>query len=65
MFNLLILLAERLGIIMVLAFLLVNTRFFRGLLEKRTLKTQLWLTVIFSLFVVIANLTGVEITNSK
>lgn len=65
MFNLLILLAEGLGIIMVLAFLLVNTRFFRGLLEKRTLKTQLWLTVIFSLFVVIANLTGVEITNSK
>lgn len=65
MFDLLILLAERLGIIMVLAFLLVNTRFFRGLLEKRTLKTQIWLTFIFSLFVMIANLTGVEITNSK
>ncbi|GBG95297.1 two-component system sensor histidine kinase LytS [Ligilactobacillus salitolerans] len=65
MFNLLVLLAERLGIIMLLAFLLVNTRFFRGLLEKRTFKTQIWLTLIFSLFVVIANLTGVEITNSK
>lgn len=65
MFTLLILLAERLGIIMLLAFLLVNTRFFRGLLETRTVKTQIWLTVIFSLFVVIANLTGVEITNSK
>ncbi len=65
MLNLLILLSERLGIIMVLAFLLVNTRFFRALLEKRTTKTKIWLTLIFSLFVVIANLTGVEITSSK
>ncbi|MDF7638217.1 LytS/YhcK type 5TM receptor domain-containing protein [Lactobacillus sp. ESL0791] len=65
MFNLFILLAERLGIIMVLAFLLVNMRFFRNLIEKRTLKSQIWLTIIFSLFVVIANLTGVEITNSS
>lgn len=65
MFNLFILLAERLGIIMILAFLLVNMRFFRNLIEKRTLKSQIWLFVIFSLFVVIANLTGVEISSSK
>lgn len=65
MFNLFILLAERLGIIMILAFMLVNMRFFRNLIEKRTLKSQIWLFVIFSVFVVIANLTGVEISSSK
>lgn len=65
MFNLFILLSERLGIIIILAFLLVNMRFFRDLIEERTLKSQIWLFVIFSLFVVIANLTGVEITSSK
>lgn len=64
-FNLFVLLSERLGIIMVLAFLLVNMRFFRDLIEKRTLKSQIWLFIIFSLFVVIANLTGVEISSSK
>ncbi len=65
MFNLLILLAERLGFIMILAFLLVNTSFFRNLIKKRTHKSQFWLVVIFSIFVIISNLTGVEITNSK
>lgn len=65
MFNLFILLAERLGIIMILAFLLVNMRFFRDLIEKRTIKSQIWLFIIFSLFVVVANLTGVEISSSK
>ena len=65
MFNLFILLAERLGIIMILAFLLVNMRFFRNLIETRTLKSQIWLFVIFSFYVVLANLTGVEISSSK
>lgn len=64
MFNLLILLTERLGLIMILAFLLVNMRFFRNLIKQRTKKSQIWLTIIFSLFVILANLTGVEITNS-
>lgn len=50
---------------MVLAFMLVNMRFFRNLIEKRTLKSQTWLFVIFSIFVIISNLTGVEISNSK
>ncbi|WP_317638264.1 LytS/YhcK type 5TM receptor domain-containing protein [Lactobacillus xylocopicola] len=50
---------------MVLAFLLVNMRFFRDLIEERTLKSQTWLFVIFSLFVVVANLAGVEISSSK
>ncbi|WEV40035.1 LytS/YhcK type 5TM receptor domain-containing protein [Lactobacillus sp. ESL0681] len=65
MFNLFVLLTERLGIIMLLAFILVNMHFFRNLLEKRTLKSQVWLTIIFSLFVIMANLTGVEISSSK
>ncbi|MBA1433755.1 LytS/YhcK type 5TM receptor domain-containing protein [Bombilactobacillus bombi] len=64
-FNLLILLAERLGFIMILAFLLVNTSFFRNLIKSRNSKAQIWLTLIFSIFVIISNLTGVEITNSK
>nr|WP_305022955.1 LytS/YhcK type 5TM receptor domain-containing protein [Lactobacillus sp. ESL0230] len=40
-------------------------RFFRNLIEKRTLKSQIWLFIIFSIFVIISNLTGVEISNSK
>lgn len=50
---------------MVLAFMLVNMRFFRNLIERRTFKSQTWLFVIFSIFVIISNLTGVEISNSK
>ncbi|MCO6541898.1 MAG: histidine kinase [Lactobacillus sp.] len=65
MFNLLILLAERLGFILILAFLLVNTSFFRNLIKSRKLKSQIWLALIFSIFVIISNLTGVEITNSR
>lgn len=65
MFKMFFLLTERLGIIMILAFLLVNTRFFRNLLETRTKKSQFWLFIIFSFFVIFSNTAGIEITNNS
>lgn len=65
MLEMFILLTERLGIIMILAFLLVNTRFFRNLLETRTKRSQFWLFIIFAVFVVISNTIGVEIMNNN
>ena len=61
MFTLFVLLLQRLGIILVLAFLLVNVRFFRQLLLEDSWQAKLALIVIFSVFTVISNLTGVEI----
>ncbi|KRL01669.1 sensor histidine kinase [Liquorilactobacillus capillatus] len=65
MFTLFILLLQRLGIILVLAFLLVNVSFFRKLITKKTIKAQVALILIFTVFAVISNLTGVEITRSN
>lgn len=68
MINLLMLfmlLLERLGLIMVLAFLLVNNRFFRQLIQERSKREKVILILIFALFVVIANLTGIEISGNE
>lgn len=65
MFTLFVLLLQRLGIILVLAFLLVNVSFFRKLITKKTTKAQIALILIFSIFAVISNLTGVEITQNN
>ncbi|WP_057875536.1 sensor histidine kinase [Liquorilactobacillus aquaticus] len=65
MFTLFVLLLQRLGIILVLAFLLVNVSFFRKLITKKTTKAQIALILIFSIFAVISNLTGVEITKNN
>lgn len=60
-----LLLLQRLGIILVLAFLLVNNHFFRQIIQERSRRSQVILILIFGVFVVIANLTGVEITNTQ
>ncbi|KRL05907.1 sensor histidine kinase [Liquorilactobacillus oeni] len=65
MFSLFILLLQRLGIILVLAFLLVNVSFFRKLITKKTLKAATALIAIFAVFTIISNLTGVEITRDN
>lgn len=65
MFTLFILLLQRLGIILVLAFLLVNVPFFRKLIDKKTRKAELFLIIIFTIFAIISNLTGVEIAKDN
>lgn len=59
------LLLQRLGLIMVLAFLLVNNRFFRQLIQERSNREKAILILIFAIFVVVANLTGIEITGNE
>lgn len=65
MFTLFVLLLQRLGIILVLAFLLVNVRFFRQVINDNSWHAKLILIVIFTIFTVISNLTGVEITRGN
>lgn len=61
MFYLTILIIERVGIVVVLAFLLVNISAFRRLLFSDSLSAKIQLTVIFSVFAIIANVTGIAI----
>lgn len=66
MFSLLILMLLRSGLIILLAYLLLNIPTFRRMLnQRRSIKTQLFFIFIFGLFVVISNFTGIEITNSQ
>ena len=62
---LMILLFQRLGIIMILAFLLVNNGYFRQLIVERSKREKLALIIIFGIFVIISNLTGIEIRGDK
>lgn len=52
---LMVLLFQRLGIIMILAFLLVNNSYFRQLIEERSKRETVVLVIIFGLFVIISN----------
>lgn len=60
---LLLVLLERLGLILILAYFLVSTRYFRSMIMQRTKQHQWILIFVFGLLVIIANLTGVEITS--
>ncbi|MCC9744262.1 sensor histidine kinase, partial [Streptococcus agalactiae] len=51
---LMVLLFQRLGIIMILAFLLVNNSYFRQLIEERSKRETVVLVIIFGLFVIIS-----------
>lgn len=59
---LLLVLLERLGLILILAYFLVSTRYLRSIIMHRTFRHQLILIIVFGLLVIVANLTGVEIT---
>lgn len=66
MVALFILMLERGGLIILLAYLLMNIPYFRDLLGKRHLfSTKLQLVVIFGLFAIISNYTGVEISRDR
>ena len=61
MWSLSLLISERVGMVLLLAFLLVNVNPFRRLLFHQTISAKLQLFVIFSLFIIVDNLTGIEI----
>ncbi len=66
MFNLFILILERVGLIIILAYLLMNIHYFRDELgERQRLSTKLTLIVVFGIFAVISNYTGVEISQER
>lgn len=61
--TLFILMLERVGLIIVLAYLLLSISYFKNVLMKRDhWKSKLQLIIIFSVFAFISNFTGVEIS---
>lgn len=65
MWSLSLLITERVGMVVLLAFLLVNVKPFRRLLFHQTISAKVQLLVIFSLFTILANLTGIEIDSQN
>lgn len=66
MFNLFISLLERVGLIIILAYLLLNIKDFRKLLKNREdFSTKLMFIFIFSIFAIISNFTGVEVNGKS
>jgi two-component system, LytTR family, sensor histidine kinase LytS len=62
MIHLLIMMVERVGVIVILGFLLAHTKVFRQFLRKQQgYKGKAVLIFIFSLFSIISNYTGIEI----
>ncbi len=60
--ELFIMMMERVGLIILLAYLLVNVDYFKQLLFKRELlQSKLKFIIFFGLFAIISNLTGIEI----
>lgn len=66
MLELFILMMERVGLIILLAFLLVNVPYFKKiLLSRNQLSSKLQLILVFGIFTLISNLTGIEITSNE
>lgn len=65
MLNLAILMLERGGLIIILAYLLMNISYFREQMKQRQRwQTQVMLMIVFSIFAVISNYRGIEIMNN-
>lgn len=66
MLDLFILMMERVGLIILLAFLLVNVSYFKRVLENREqFSSKVILIVVFGLFAILTNFTGIEIAGNK
>lgn len=66
MFSLFVLMLERGGLIIILAYLLINISYFKNVLTNRhKWDAKLKLMVMFSLFALISNFTGVEINQDE
>ena len=62
MLSLTMLLLERVGLIIILAYVLMNIPYFKNLMNRRrTWKARWQLCIIFSLFALMSNLTGIVI----
>ncbi|HJF18792.1 MAG TPA: sensor histidine kinase [Enterococcus columbae] len=65
MFELSILMMERVGLMILMAFMLVNIPYFKQLLlDRQSFKARLSLVFIFGFFAIISNFTGIEITKN-
>ncbi|MGT2785353.1 sensor histidine kinase [Streptococcus merionis] len=63
--DLFLLMLERGGLIIILAYLLVHIPYIKQMVNRpRMVRSQLTLLLLFSLFAVVANYTGVEVTES-
>lgn len=66
MFNLFILMLERGGLIIILAYILMNIPYFKNLLgNRRRASTMIQLIVVFGIFAIISNFTGIEIDGNQ
>lgn len=66
MFSLFILMLERGGLIIILAYLLINIPYFKNILTNRSrMSSKLKLIVMFSVFAFISNYMGVEINQDE
>ncbi|AQP54621.1 sensor histidine kinase [Vagococcus penaei] len=66
MLELFILMMERVGLIILLAFLLVNVPYFKKiLLSRNQMSSKGQLILVFAIFTFVSNLTGIEITNNQ
>ncbi|PNZ13911.1 sensor histidine kinase [Staphylococcus simiae] len=60
--SLTVLLLERVGLIIILAYVLMNIPYFKNLMNRRrTWRARLQLCIVFSLFALMSNLTGIVI----
>lgn len=66
MLSLFILMLERGGLIIILAYLMINVPLFKNLLHQRDdAKTKMILVLVFGLFAFISNYTGIEISKDQ
>lgn len=66
MLNLFILMLERVGLIILVAYILMNVQHFKTILTKRQLfSTKVQLIIVFSIFAIISNFTGVAISRDQ
>ncbi|WP_105993135.1 LytS/YhcK type 5TM receptor domain-containing protein [Staphylococcus simulans] len=66
MLNLFMLLLERVGLIIVLAYILMNFNYFKQLMHQRETWRAKWqLTLMFVIFALLSNVTGVVIRDSQ
>ena len=64
MLNLFILLLERVGLIILLAYILMNINHFKTMMSERDKwRSKFQLIIIFGIFSMISNFTGIEIEN--
>lgn len=66
MLNLFILLLERVGLIIIIAYILMNINHFKTMMNQRDKRSSQWqLIIIFGCFSMISNFTGIQINDNE